>query len=60
MKNKPVYHSKVLQRLMEEMDKDSWHVKLKRSIRVHIWVWICMKRKYWDKSFEGYIWKKKI
>jgi len=57
MKNKPVYHSKILQRLMEEMDKDPWHVKLKRSIRVHIWVWICLSRKYWDKSFEGYIWK---
>lgn len=49
--------SEILERLLKEMDKDPWYIKLKRNIRVQIWVWVCMSRKYWDKSFEGYIWK---
>ena len=60
MRNKKpiIYHSKVLQKLMEEMDKDPWYIKFKRNIRVHIWVCVCLSRKYWDKSFNGYIFKK--
>lgn len=39
------------------MDKDPWYIKLKRNIRVQIWVWACLTRKYWDKSYEHYIFK---
>jgi len=49
--------NKIVQDLLDKMDKDPWHVKLKRNIRVQIWVWTCMSRRYWDKSFSGYIWK---
>jgi len=50
--------SKVLERILDEMDKDPWYIKLRRNIRVHVWVWTCLTRRYWDKSFEGYIFKK--
>lgn len=43
--------SPVVQRIMDEMEKDSWWVKLKREIRLKWWVWMCETRKYWDKDF---------
>jgi len=43
---------------MEEMEKDPWHIKLKRWLCLKVWVWTCLTRKYWDKDFEGYIFKK--
>lgn len=49
--------SKVLQRILDEMDKDPWHVKLKRWYNLEKWVLICRTRKYWDKEYEYYIWK---
>jgi hypothetical protein len=54
------YRSPVLQRMLDKMEKDPWHVKLKRRMKVKFWIYMCMTRKYWDKSFEGYIFKKKI
>jgi hypothetical protein len=53
------YRSPILQKILDKMEKDPWHVKLKRYIKVKIWVYTCMTRKYWDKSFSGYIFKKK-
>ena len=43
--------SPVVQKLLDEMKKDSWWVKLKREIRLKLWVWKCRTRKYWDKDF---------
>ncbi len=51
--------SKVLQRLMNQMEKDPWHVKLKRWYNLEKWVLICRTRKYWDKEYEHYIWRKR-
>jgi hypothetical protein len=51
--------SKVLQRILDEMENDPWHVKLKRWFNLKIWTYTCLTRKYWDKSYEGYIFKKK-
>ncbi len=33
--------------------------KCGRWWRLKIWTYTCLTRKYWDKSFEGYIFKKK-
>ncbi len=46
--------SPVLQRIINDMNNQPWHVKLRRSIRVQLWVWSCLTRRYWDRSF----WKK--
>lgn len=50
--------SPVVQRMLEEMDKQPWHVKLRRWIRIRIWLYTCLTRKYWDKSYQGYIFRK--
>jgi len=52
--------SKTIQRIIDEMDKDTWYIKLKRWIRLQTWVYICLTRKYWDKKYEHYIFKKFI
>ncbi len=51
--------SKVVERLLEEMKNDPWHVKLKRWIKLKIWVYTCLTRKFWDKSYKHYIFKSK-
>jgi hypothetical protein len=51
--------SKTVQRILDEMEKDPWHVKFIRWYHVKIWTYKCLTRKYWDKSFSGYIFKKK-
>ena len=51
--------SKFLQQLIDEMEKDPWHVKLRRWWRLKILVYKCRTRKYWDKTYRGYIFKKK-
>jgi len=51
--------SDFLQEILDEMEKDPWHIKLKRKLKVKIWVYFCKSRKYWDKDFSGYIFKKK-
>lgn len=49
--------SKVVQRILDKMDAQPWHVKLKRNLRIRLWIWLCLTRKYWDKDFEGYLFK---
>lgn len=58
-KHKVIYHSKILQEAIEEMEKDPWYVKLRRWYKVRIWIYTCLSRKYWDKTYSGYIFKKK-
>jgi hypothetical protein len=36
------YKSKIVQKMMDEMDRDPWHVKLRRWIRLQIWVYRCL------------------
>lgn len=50
--------SKIIQEILDEMDKDHWYIKLKRKIKLKIWVYKCLTRKYWDKTYSGYIFKK--
>ncbi len=56
--NIKIMESKVVQQLMDEMEKDPWHIKLRRWWRLKVWTWKCLTRKYWDKSYQGYIFKK--
>ena len=49
--------SKTVQRLLDEMENEPWHVKIKRWYRLKVWTYKCMTRKYWDTTFEGYIFK---
>lgn len=53
------YKSKVLEEVMEDMKNDPWYVKLKRWIKLKIWVYTCLTRKFWDKSYKHYIFKSK-
>lgn len=53
------YRSPVLDRIMRQMEQDPWHVKLRRWWRLKVWVWMCLTRKYWDKEYQHYIFKKK-
>jgi hypothetical protein len=50
--------SETLQRILDEMEKDLWHVKLKRWWRLKVWTYTCLTRKYWDKSYQHYVFKK--
>ena len=43
--------SEVMQRIIDEMEKDPWWVKLKRWMKVEWWFIVCKTRKYWDKEF---------
>lgn len=43
--------SPTVQRIIDEMEKDSWWVKLKRWLRIEWWTFKCLTRKYWDKAF---------
>jgi hypothetical protein len=52
------YTSKKLQKLQDEINSFSWYKKLISDIKLQIWVWKCLSRKYWDKSFEHYIFRK--
>ena len=56
---KPEIHSKIMQDALDEMKRDSWYVKLKRWFRVRMWIYTCLTRKYWDKTYEGYIFKRR-
>jgi len=59
-KNKKVrkYTSPVLKKLEEEMKNDPWHVKLKLWLNLQKWVLMCRTRKYWDKTYQHYIFRK--
>jgi hypothetical protein len=43
--------SPILQRVIDDMKKDSWWVKFKREIKLRWWVFLCVTRKYWDIEF---------
>lgn len=45
------YKGKLIQELLDEMKNDPWHVKLKRWLRLKIWTYKCLTRKYWDKTY---------
>ena len=34
--------SKITQRILEDMEKDPWYVKLRRWIRLQLWVYKCL------------------
>ena len=36
------YKSKVVQRMLKDMEKDPWHVKFRRWIRLQVWVYRCL------------------
>ncbi len=50
--------SKILQEILDEMDKDPWYKKLRRKWSFMKYDLICRSRKYWDRSFSGFIFKK--
>jgi hypothetical protein len=56
---KKEYNSPKINQLLEEMKTDPWYTKLKRWFRLQIWVYTCLTRKYWDKTYQHYIFKKK-
>ena len=41
------------------MEQDVWHIKLRRWVKVRKWMFICLNRKYWDKTYSRYIFKNK-
>lgn len=43
----------------EEMDSDQWYMKVKRWFKLQRWLITCSTRKFWDKTFEGYLFKRK-
>jgi hypothetical protein len=50
----------LIKQIMEKSKKDSWHVKLKRKIRLKIFIFTCATRWLWDKDYQHYIFKKKL
>jgi len=48
----------LIKQIMEKSKKDSWHVKLKRKIRLKIFIFTCATRWLWDKDYQHYIFKK--
>jgi hypothetical protein len=52
--------SDVLKKILEEMENDPWHVKLRRWWRLQVWVYTCRTRWIWDLSYENNIFKKKF
>jgi hypothetical protein len=58
-KKAKVRRSKILQEIEDEMSKDPWYIKLRRWVWVKVWIYTCLTRKYWDKSYSGYIFKKR-
>lgn len=47
------YKSKILQEILDDMEKDSLHTKLKRWIRLRYWVFYCIRIRP-IKKFLGY------
>lgn len=48
-----------IRKLLKELEDEPWDLKIKRWFRLKYWHYYCMSRRFWDKSFEGYIFKKK-
>jgi len=40
-KKAQLYRSKILQELLDEMERDSWYVKFKRWLRLKYWFFYC-------------------
>lgn len=47
--------SPVLEKILEEMERDPWHVKLKRWWRVEKFAWICLMRWEWNRYLDKLI-----
>jgi hypothetical protein len=54
----PNMRSKTIQKILDEMEKDPWYIKLRRWLMLKLWTYKCLTRRYWDKSFSGYLFKK--
>jgi hypothetical protein len=52
--------SDILKKLLEEMENDPWHVKLRRWCRLQVWVYKCRTRWIWDLDYDNNIFKKKF
>lgn len=46
-------------KLEDEMNRDTRLSKLRRWVRLQQWLLICSTRKFWDKTYSNYIFKKK-
>jgi hypothetical protein len=51
--------SPILDNMLKDMEKDPWHVKLKRWWRITIWIWVCRTRFIWDLDYQHNIFKKR-
>lgn len=49
--------SDTARQILEDSKLDPWYVKLKRWYRLQRWIISCRTRKYWDNTFENYIFK---
>lgn len=38
-----IHKSKILQEILDEMERDRWYVKFKRWIRLRYWVFYCLR-----------------
>ena len=47
-----------LQKLLDQIDHDPWYIKLWCWWNLKKWQASCWSRKFWDKSFDGYLFKK--
>ena len=52
------YTNPLLQQILDEMEKQPWHIKLRRKIKINWWLFICWTRTYWDTSLESCIWNR--
>lgn len=48
-----------LKNLIDEMENDSWHIKLRRWFYVKKWVLVCRTRFIWDLTYKKNIFKNK-
>jgi hypothetical protein len=42
MKKPKVYKSKIVQKMIDDMAKDPWYVKLRRWVRLQYWMYYCL------------------
>lgn len=57
--NESKSHSPSLEKVLKEMEEASPFERFKRWINLQIWLLTCKTRKFWDRSYSGYIFKKK-
>lgn len=51
--------SDLLKQILDEMAQQPWHVRFRRWCRMQYYVALCLTRKWWDKSYPHYVFKKK-